>query len=173
MTPFCPNLTVLEDGHPITFSIQDAMNYHGPGYPGGVVHGYKVLERALPLLGEDSAVERRGIGIETAFPGPGARDAFELITRAVTGERYQVDLSLAPADVVESPKGRYFFRLTYREKQVEVVIRPGHVRPEFIAMARKPDRTPEDEVQLADLKREMADRLMPLPAADIYDATIL
>jgi hypothetical protein len=34
---------------------------------------------------------RREIGFETAFGGPGARDAFEMITRAVTGDRFPID----------------------------------------------------------------------------------
>ena len=42
-------------------------------------------EQSLPLLAEGKPPERRDITIETAFPGPGARDVFELVTRAVTG----------------------------------------------------------------------------------------
>jgi hypothetical protein len=53
---------------------------HGGGSPGGVAHAFKVLERALPLLDTAGPPERREIVIETAFGGPGARDAFELVT---------------------------------------------------------------------------------------------
>jgi hypothetical protein len=48
---------------------------HGGGSPGGVAHGFKVLEGALPLLDDSGAVERRAIHIETAFGGSGAREA--------------------------------------------------------------------------------------------------
>ena len=40
-------------------------------------------------------------------------------------------------------------------------------------MARKKDRTPEEEHILAGMKREMADRLMAAKAEDIYNAKLL
>ena len=82
-------LTVLDRGTRLTFSFDDLMRYHGPGSPGGVAHAYKVLELALPLLGDPP--ERREVEVATAFGGPGARDGFELVLRAVTEGRYTVD----------------------------------------------------------------------------------
>ncbi len=172
MTP-TPTLTVLENGTPLTFRFTDMLAYHGPGFPGGVAHGFKVMERAFPLLAGGAAPERREIHIATAFPGPGGRDAFELVTRALTDGRYVVDASLAGPEVLESPKGRYYFRLGYRGTGVEVTIKPGHVRDEFITLARKDGRTPDEEGRLAELKQEMADRLMSLPATEIYDARVI
>ena len=167
-----PTLTILENGTPLTFAFADMLAYHGPGYPGGVAHGFKVMERAFPLLAGGQPVERREIHIATAFPGPGGRDAFELVTRALTDGRYAVDATLAASDVLESPKGRYYFRLSYRGTVVEVTIKPGHVREEFITLARKTDRSPDEERQLVELKHEMADRLMALPATEIYNAKV-
>ena len=43
--------------------------------------------------------------MHTAFGGPGARDAFALVTRAVTEGRYDVDASLA------RPKDQHLSRL--------------------------------------------------------------
>jgi hypothetical protein len=37
------------------------------------------------------AVERREITLDTAFRGPGGRDAFEMVTRGVTEDRYVID----------------------------------------------------------------------------------
>jgi hypothetical protein len=154
-------LVVLEDGKRLTF-----------GFPGGVAHGFKVLERALPLLGDGAPVERREIRVETAFPGPGARDAIELVTRAVIDGRYVVDAGFAGPDVPESPAGRYFFRLIYRGRAVELVIRPGFVVPEFISLARKPGRDAAQEARLVVLKQEMADRVMAAAPADVYEARV-
>lgn len=161
-------LEVLDQGQGIAISYAELLKYHGPGYPGGVAHAFKVMERAFPLLDPDRPPERREIVIETAFGGPGARDAFEMATRAVTGERYVVDPAL------ERPQRgttleRYVFRLTYRARTVTVTIRDGYVRDEFIALARKEGRTAGEEEHLAVLKQEMADRLMAAPAIDVYD----
>src|SRR3954447_26103816 len=84
--PSSAQLVVVDDGRRLAFSFADLMRYHGPGSPGGVAHAFKVMERALPLLDPAGPVERREVLVETAFGGPGARDAFELVTRAVTGE---------------------------------------------------------------------------------------
>jgi hypothetical protein len=78
-------LKVVDQGVRLAFSFADLMRYHGPGSPGGVAHAYKVLERALPLPAPDGVPERREVAIRTAFGGPGARDAFELVLRAVPG----------------------------------------------------------------------------------------
>ena len=88
-------LNLLDAGAAASFGFEDMLRYHGPGSPGGVAHAYKVLERALPLLAPDGPPERREIVVRTAFGGPGARDGFELVTRAVTEGRYTLDPSLA------------------------------------------------------------------------------
>lgn len=167
-------IDVLEQGSVLSFRFDEMLNYHGPGYPGGVAHGFKVMQRAFPLLDDGRLLERREISIVTAFPGPGGRDAFELVTRCLTDGRYLVDKNLPEAaNELESPGGRYYFRLSYRGKLVVITIRPGYVRDEFIQLARKKERTSEEERLLAEMKREMADRLMRARAEDIYDAKIL
>jgi hypothetical protein len=83
------------DRRKVAFSFQDMLNYHGAASPGGVAHAFTVLQCALPLLDDDACVERREINIETAFGGPGALDAFELVTRAVTEDRFTVNSALA------------------------------------------------------------------------------
>jgi hypothetical protein len=112
------------------------------------------------------------VRIDTAFPGPGGRDAIEFVTRALTDGRYHVDRSLGWEGIEESPKGKYYFRFSYRGTVVEVTIRPGHVRGEFIELARKEGRSAEEETRLAALKREMRDRLVPLAPEDVYDAKV-
>ena len=144
------------------------MSYHGPGSPGGVAHAFKVLELALPLLDPDGPPERRSIVVRTAFGGPGARDAFELVTRAVSEERYVVDSSLRRSDrgaTLES----FVFRLGYHDRVVTLVVREGYVTDEFIALVRKPDRTAAEERDLSVMKLAMAERVMAARAADVYE----
>ncbi|MBI1285484.1 MAG: hypothetical protein GC183_14305 [Thiobacillus sp.] len=166
-------LIVLDHGQPITFTFADLLKYHGAAFPGGVAHAFKVMERAFPLLSETGPVDRYEIHIITAFPGPGARDAFEMVTRAVTGNRFTVDPSLGGPDVLESANGRYFFRLQYRSRVAELSLRPGIVRDEFIALSRKKNRTEEEEKRLTWLKQDMADRLMSTATHEAYDARII
>ncbi|MGH3874413.1 MAG: hypothetical protein ACRDSR_23415 [Pseudonocardiaceae bacterium] len=161
-------IEVAERGRPLAYTFEDLMRYHGPDSPGGVAHAFKVLERALPLLAPDGLVERREIVVQTAFAGPGARDGFEMVTRAVTGDRYVVDDVLARPDLGPT-RERFVFRLGYRARSVTVALREGYVREEFLALARLADRTGEQESRLTVLKQELADRLLASPATEVYD----
>jgi hypothetical protein len=162
-------LSVIEAGTRLDFTIADIMRFHGPGFPGGVAHGIKVMERAFALLSPDAPPERREISIRTAFRGPGGRDAFEIVTRSLTDGRYVVDAGL------ERPERgtilfRYVFCVSYRGRTVQLQLRDaGHVREEFIRLGAKPTRTPDEDVRLAWLKSEMAERLLALPAAEVYE----
>ena len=162
-------LEVVDRGRRLSFSFADLMTYHGGGSPGGVAHAFKVLERALPLLDPAGPCERREIVVDTAFGGPGARDAFEMVTRAVTEDRYLVDPGLARPE-----RGRamehFVFRLAYRGREATLAVREGLVSDEFIDLARTERRTPGQEERLDVLKREMADLVMGLPAREVYDA---
>jgi hypothetical protein len=80
-------LEILDHGQRITFVFEDLLKYHGRSAIGGVAHGFKVMERALPLLVGGGLPERAGIVIDSAFGGAGARDAFEMVTRAVLPAR--------------------------------------------------------------------------------------
>lgn len=163
-----PVLEVAEAGIVLRFTYDDLLRYHGPGFPGGVAHAFKVLERVLPTLSTDGPPERREIAIDTSFAGPGGRDGFELVTRAVTDGRYVVDPSLARPERGRTLE-RYVFRFRYRGITATAVIREGFVTDEFITLARTEVRSAEQESRLTVLKQEMADRLLAKPAAEVYD----
>src|SRR2546423_289776 len=146
-----PLIEVASAGRAIRYAFDDVTKYHGYGSPGGVAVALKALERALPVLGAGGLCERREIAIVTAFGGPGARDAFELVTRAVGEGRYLVDGKLARPELGRE-RERFVFRLAYRGHTVTLALREGFVTPEFIDLARTESRTPEQEARLDTLK---------------------
>jgi len=161
-------IEVADQGATLAYTFEDLMRYHGPGSPGGVAHAVKVMERGLPLLEPRGLLERREIEVTTAFAGPGARDAFEMVIRAVTEGRYVVDDAMARLELGPT-RERFVFRLGYRGRSVTVVLREGYVGEEFIALARTAERTAEQESRLTVLKREMAELLLATPATEVYD----
>lgn len=161
-------IEVTDQGQLMAFSFEDVMRYHGPGSPGGVAIAFKVLERALPLLDRGRPCERRELVVETAFGGPGARDAFEMVTRGVTGERFHLDPALARPERGRALE-RFVFRLGYRDERVTMLLREGFMTDEFIDLARTDNRTAEQEAHLDVLKRELAERVMARPAEEVYD----
>lgn len=166
-------LDVLDGGEVISISFDDLLRYHGRSSIAGVAHGFKVMQAAFPRLRPEHPPERSDVDVETAFPGPGARDAFEMVTRAVTGGRFRVDTEMAGPDAPEAPEGRFFFRLHYQGTTVELTLLPGHVTDEFIELVRQAEKSPAEEARLASLKEAQTDRLMSLAADDVYEARIL
>ena len=161
-------IVVLDAGRRIAFSFEELLKYHGPGSSGGVAHAFKVMERGWPLLDAEGAPERRAIEVRTAFGGPGARDAFELVTRAVSENRYLLDPSLARPERGRTLE-RFVFVLSHRDRAVTLTVRDGYVPDELIALARREHVTGPENVRFQALKQEMADRVMAAPAADVYD----
>lgn len=161
-------LRVHENGQPIEFTYEDITKYHGFAAPGGVAHAFKVMELAFPILDPNAPVERREVEIATPFAGPGARDAFECVTRAVTGDRYTIDPYLERPDVGPT-QAKFVFHLSYRGRTVQLQLRPGQVSDEFIELARQSELSDADEKRLDELKLEMMEHLMAQDAQEIYD----
>lgn len=161
-------IEVQERGRTIAFSFDDMLKYHGPGSPGGVATAFKVLQRAFALLSPDGPPPRREIAVRTSFGGPGARDGFEAVTRAVTGDRFSVD------PVLERPERgrvleRFVFEVSLGGQSVTLLLREGFVTEEFIDLARKDRRSEQEEAHLDELKGELAARVMGAGACDVYD----
>lgn len=161
-------IEVSERGQTIAYSFEDMMKYHGGGSPGGVAMAFKVMERAFAVLSPEGPPQRREISVRTSFGGPGARDGFEAVTRAVTGDRYTVDAALArPA--LGRERERFVFVVTHDERSVTLLLREGLVASEFIDLLRTEGRSDEQNERLEVLKGELAERVMGAAPADVYD----
>ena len=165
-------LVVLDHDEPISVAFDDLLKYHGRSSIAGVAHAFKAMERAFPLLSPGEPPDRYDITVESGFPGGGARDAFEMVTRAVTGDRYTLTSEPPPAGAPEAPGGHFFFRLGYRGTVVDLVLRPGLVPEDFLDVACKDGPTPAEADNAQQLKEEMAERLLPMPADEVYDADV-
>lgn len=166
--PKAETIEVAELGRTIAFSFEDMLRYHGPGSPGGVANAFKVLQRAFAVLSPDGPPQRRSIAVRTSFRGPGARDGFEAVTRAVTEDRYTVDPELARPD-----RGRllqsFVFEVSVGDHSVTLLLRDGFVTDEFIDLAGKENRTAPEEDRLDELKAELAERVMSAAASEVYE----
>lgn len=165
-------LVVRDHGEPIGISFDDLLKYHGRSSIAGAAHAFKAMERAFPLLSPGEPPERYDVTVESGFPGGGARDGFEMVTRCVTGDRYRLASEPAPAEAPEAPGGHFFFRLGYRGTEVELVARAFLIPDDFVEVACKEAPTPAEAARAQQLKEEMAERLLRLPAEEVYDATL-
>ncbi len=152
----------------LAFSFEEMLRYSGPDSPAGVALAFKAMELAFSVIAADRPPEGRRVDIDTAFRGPGARDGFELVTRCTTEGRYVVDARLERPERGVALE-QFVFRLRSCERSVTLLLREGQVTDEFIAMARNPDRTPDDENRFMGLKQAMADGLMAQPADAVFE----
>lgn len=160
-------IRVSDRGRELAFSFEEMLRYNGRRSAGGVAIAFKALERATGLL--DAVPDRRAIAVATAFGGPGARDAFELVARAVSDGRYRIDPALArPA--LGPVRARFVFHVAAGERGTVLVLRDGFVTEEFLALANAEARTGEEDRRLDALKDDLATRVMGATAAEVFDA---
>jgi hypothetical protein len=161
-------ILVEERGQLLEFSYTDMLCYAGPYSPAGVATAFKVMQRAFAALSPNQPPQRRSVVIRTAFQGPGARDGFEAVTRAVTDGRYTVDRALARPD-----RGRllqsFVFQVIIGGRAATLLLRKGFVTAEFINLAGKADRDQTEEAHLDQLKAQLAQRVLATPAEDVYE----
>jgi hypothetical protein len=162
-------LTVEERGRTITFTFDDMMRYHGGHSPAGVAMAFKVMQRSFAILSPNGPPERRSITVRTAFRGPGARDGFETVTRAVSDGRYIVDRTLVRTD-----RGRrledFVFVVEIGRHSVTLFLRDGFVTDEFVDLARTENRSDAQEQRLDELKAQLAQRVLGAQAEELFDA---
>lgn len=161
-------IDVQEQGTAVRFSFDEMLRYSGPGSPGGVALGFRLMERAFALLEPNGVVERRVVAFRTAFPGPGVRDACELVTRSLTDGRYVVDPALERPERGHGLR-LFVFQVTYRGRSVSLLLQEGFVTDEFWRLAESPDLTVEQQQQFTAAKQALADHLLATDAADVFD----
>jgi hypothetical protein len=152
-------LTVLDEGRELRFGYDEMVRYNGGRSPAGVAFAYKALERALPLLAGGALVERRRITIRSGFGGPGVRDAFELVTRAPTEDRYEIDHDGAS----------FLFAFEHAGTVVRLALRDGFIPDEFRELISARNRSDEQERRFAEVKAEIAAHVMRTPPDEVYD----
>lgn len=165
-----PALVVLDGADLLHIDFNDLLKYHGLGSIAGVAIAFRVLTAALARLSAAGPIERRSITILTAFPGPGAADAFEMVTRGRSEDRYRVDPQLAVPQAAPAAKGRYFFQFTTPQAVCALGLHEGVVFPEFLALLRQQAQqalTTEEISRLRELKFLLAERVLALPEAEL------
>lgn len=153
---------------PITFEAVEA--YHGHQALAMLAITYQGLRGALALLA-DHPLSRANLTVVSGHPGPGVRDAFEFVTRAVTRGVYTVDLSLPEARYCNKKDKSYSFFLCGNNKKVQAILKPGILPARFFALLGSADQADQKEHQ--QLRREIANRVIQLQPDEIFDFKLI
>lgn len=101
----------------VSFNREDLYRYSGPRSMIASALVFRLMKEAIHDMCSSDIPERRAFKVVSGHAGPGVRDGFELVTRAVTDGRYCVDRISAPRDAPPSAAGgRMFFRIGYKDK---------------------------------------------------------
>ncbi len=155
----------------MVFSFEDLVKYHGRQNIGGVALGFKVLQFALPTLSPNEVPQREKIEIFSAFPGSGAIDAFEMVTRAVTQDRFRLDTAFDAPGALEAVTGHFYFRITHRGRAVAVTPRAGLIPDRFLELGRlnkAGGATDDDLIEFQGMKEALADTLLAVDAGEVF-----
>ncbi|PLW76620.1 hypothetical protein [Cohaesibacter celericrescens] len=162
------SITLFEQGREISYNFEDLEKYHGIFAPGGIAQAIKVMQKAIPLLSDDGYIERRELKFTTSFPGGGFRDAIEMMTRAVSEDRYHLDPELNASLRDKGNRSKFLFHISYRDKTVKLILRAGHVRDEFFELVGLETKSNDQTMRIAELKLEMTQRLLKVDGRFVY-----
>ena len=166
-------LTIQDIDGPIEITFDDLKKYHGTRSLCGLSVGFTVLRAAWASLSDGEPLDRHDISVATAFGGAGARDAVEMITRAVSRDAFElVSNKQADAQIAEAAKGAYWYRITAKGRVIEFGLKQTVLPDDFVRLRRKlmaGDATAEETVAFRALQIELSNRLLSIDPLDAFN----
>src|SRR4051812_8155600 len=102
----------MAEEDPVEIGFETVAAYHGQAALAMLAVTFRALQSALERLSPGAPPKRSEITVVSGHPGPGVRDAFECVTRAVTRGVYPIDRSLPDARLEPTADISYSFRIT-------------------------------------------------------------
>lgn len=166
-------LTIQDIDGPIEITFDDLKKFHGTRSLCGLTVGFTVLRAAWASLSDGEPLDRNDISVATAFPGPGARDAVEMVTRAVSREAFKVVNDKQPNDkIAEAAKGAYWYRIEAKGRAIEFGLKQGILPDDFLRLRRKllaGDAEASEEKAFRALQFELSNRLLSMNPLDAFN----
>ena len=132
---------VMGEEEPIEIGFASVMAYHGQAALAMLAITFQGLRATLPRLSPVSVPQRSDITVVSGHPGPGVKDAFEFVTRAVTRNAYTVDRSLPEARLNPKADISYSFRVTLDHRTLSAALRPNVLPARFFRIELHWSRT--------------------------------
>ena len=147
-------LTLFDEGTEVSFRWQDLVHFHGSRSICGLAVSFKAMQCVWLSLFENFYPERDSLVIEAGFAGPGIVDGFELVTRAISRERFS-KISIQPGNLVaEASNGAYYFAFSSGTRRIALGLKPEVVPLSFIEGRRKLNVTDHTCADRQNFKRE-------------------
>ncbi|EJL46700.1 MULTISPECIES: hypothetical protein [Brevibacillus] len=155
----------------LELSFQDVTKYHGSLALMAVAVGFRTLQAAFAELFGEEAPDRKELSILSGHAGPGFRDVFEYVTRAVTRGAYRVDVDYPVAQYDPHRPQSYAFVITAADgRAVEVSLSASFLPAEFydyLKKGREQAMTEQDVEAFDKLKLALSRRALALPQDEL------
>jgi hypothetical protein len=150
----------------------EVRKYHGNLALMAVAVGFRALQAAFQeLYGDDDAPQRKEISILSGHGGPGFRDAFEFVTRAVTRGAYTVDVNYPQSQYDPHRAQGYVYVISSTDgRSVEVSLKDGFLPLAFydyLKKGREGMMTEEDVEVFTELKASLSKHALTLPQDEL------
>lgn len=163
----------------IEIGFEDIEKYAGQEFIAMAAVTFKAIQAAFEALFPDSPPQREEISIQSGHPGQGVRDAFEMVTRAVTRSAYKVDTTRPQARLNPGVDISYSFDITTADgRRVEVALKEGVLPARFFELFKAVRRVPNSNSEQAELdrlkqefdqlKRTLAAQIRTRPTSELF-----
>lgn len=154
-------IQVMGEEEPIKIGFDSVVAYHGQAALAMLAITFQGLRATLSRLSPSEVPARSGITVVSGHPGPGVRDAFEFVTRAVTRNAYTVDRSMREARLNPKADMSYSFRITLDRRTVGAALRPDVLPARFFELnSMGTERSATDLSEFSALKRQIASEVL-------------
>jgi hypothetical protein len=168
-----PTITVMGEEDPIEIAFEAVAAYHGQGALAMLAVTFRAIEVGLKALSPDRPAKRSDITVVSGHPGPGVRDSFEFVTRAVTRGVYTVNRSLPDARLMPTADLSYSFHLMLGGKTAEIAVRTDALPARFFALTFNPHRTPEEDAEARRLRKSIAVDVLAASPDKLFELSVV
>lgn len=149
----------------------EVRKYHGNIALMAIAVGFRTLQAAFAELYGDEIPDRSDLSILSGHGGPGFRDAFEFVTRAVTRQAYVVDTSYPNGQYDPYRPQSYSYVITDKKgPAVEVTLKENFLPPifyEYLKKGREGTMTEDENEANRQLKEDLCERALALPQEEL------
>jgi hypothetical protein len=168
-----PTIRVMGEECPIDISFSAVTAYHGQAALAMLAVAFQAIRAGFGVLSPDRPPPRTAITVVSGHPGPGVRDAFEFVTRAVTRGVYVVDRSLPSSRLVAEHDISHSFRISLNGRTVEIALRPDALPERFFVLNFAKSRSAANEQELSQLKGSIVERVLGAAPESLFSIGLL
>jgi hypothetical protein len=164
-----PTISVMGEEEPIEIGFDALAAYHGQSALAMLAITFQCLRATTAILSPQSPAPRSAFFIVSGHPGPGVRDAFEFVTRAVTRGAYVIDLTLPDARHNPFAEISYSFTISLGKRTAHAALKKNVLPDRFFELIALKSKSDVIQSEFSALKRAIAADVLAVAPATLFD----